>query len=384
MSVQARESAHPPAAAPHAVSDEQALDLLRRMLEIESLSGSEGELAAFLVERMRGLGMEAWVDQAGNAVGLRGVRAPAGHGADQPPVEVDIALLGHMDTVPGRIPVRVEGGVLHGRGAVDAKGPLAAFILAAASADLPAGFRLAVIGATEEEAASSRGARHASRTFAPRRCLIGEPSGWDGLTLGYKGRLLAELSVEVPGSHSAGPEPTAAELACRWWHQVHDGALALNGTGAGVFDQVQPRLRSIASEHDGLHERASARVGFRLPPGVSPHELEALCREAASVLPGRARVSFEGHEFAVRAGRDTDLVRALTTAVRAEGGRPRLLVKTGTSDMNVVAPVWRCPIAAYGAGDSHLDHTPNEHIVLAEFLASVRVLRRALESLSRL
>ena len=39
----------------------------------------------------------------------------------------DIVLLGHMDTVPGDIPIRREGDVLYGRGSVDAKGPLAAF-----------------------------------------------------------------------------------------------------------------------------------------------------------------------------------------------------------------------------------------------------------------
>ena len=45
-----------------------------------------------------------------------------------------IVLLGHIDTVPGEIPVRVEDGVLHGRGSVDAKGPLATFVAAAAEA----------------------------------------------------------------------------------------------------------------------------------------------------------------------------------------------------------------------------------------------------------
>jgi LysW-gamma-L-lysine carboxypeptidase len=379
----------PPAAGTHGADDPAAVDLLQRMIEIPSLSGDEGALAAFLVERMRGMGLDAFVDEAGNAVGLRGMPASGGSWAgvaravgEHAPTRVDLALLGHMDTVPGTIPVRLDDGVLHGRGAVDAKGPLAAFIVAAATANLPPGFRIAVIGATEEEAASSKGARHAAGVLMPERCLIGEPSGWDGVTLGYKGRLLAELLIQTPGSHSAGPDPTAAELACQWWNRVREGALALNGVGSGIFDQVQPRLRAIRSEHDGLHEHASARVGFRLPPGVSPHELEALCRDAAAGLPGVAALSFEGHEFAVRAARDTDLVRALTTAVRREGGRPRLVVKTGTSDMNVVAPAWRCPIAAYGPGDSTLDHTPHERIAISEYRASIRVLRHAIESLA--
>ncbi|MER3469523.1 MAG: acetyl-lysine deacetylase, partial [Thermoflexus sp.] len=61
---------------------------------------------------------------------------------------------------------------------------------------------------------------------------------------------------------------------------------------------------------------------------------------------------------------------------------PRFRLKSGTSDMNVVGPAWRCPIAAYGPGDARLDHTPEEHIQLKEYLAGVRVLARALEEIA--
>jgi LysW-gamma-L-lysine carboxypeptidase len=50
--------------------------------------------------------------------------------------------------------------------------------------------------------------------------------------------------------------------------------------------------------------------------------------------------------------------------------------------MNVVAPVWRCPILAYGPGDSALDHTPREHLDLDEYRRSIRVLERALDHLA--
>jgi len=50
--------------------------------------------------------------------------------------------------------------------------------------------------------------------------------------------------------------------------------------------------------------------------------------------------------------------------------------------MNVVGPIWRCPIIAYGPGDSTLDHTPHEHIDLAEFVRSIDVLTQALPILA--
>jgi LysW-gamma-L-lysine carboxypeptidase len=93
--------------------------LLEQALRIPSVSGQEGEIAHFLVEQMRALGFDAYVDGAGNAVGAIGLGP-------------QIVLLGHIDTVPGVVPVRAEHGKLYGRGAVDAKGPFVAFIAAAA------------------------------------------------------------------------------------------------------------------------------------------------------------------------------------------------------------------------------------------------------------
>jgi LysW-gamma-L-lysine carboxypeptidase len=46
--------------------------------------------------------------------------------------------------------------------------------------------------------------------------------------------------------------------------------------------------------------------------------------------------------------------------------------------MNVVGPVWQCPIAAYGPGDSTLDHTPEERLGLIEYGRAIRVLTNVL------
>jgi LysW-gamma-L-lysine carboxypeptidase len=50
--------------------------------------------------------------------------------------------------------------------------------------------------------------------------------------------------------------------------------------------------------------------------------------------------------------------------------------------MNVVAPLWGTPILAYGPGDSALDHTPDEHILISEYLKAVDVLSHALIALA--
>ncbi len=101
-------------------TDADAVALLHGLVATPSISGDEQEAVAFLVSWMRRFGMEARIDATGNAVGIAGEGQPG------------IVLLGHIDTVPGAVPVRIDSGKLYGRGAVDAKGPLAAFAVAAA------------------------------------------------------------------------------------------------------------------------------------------------------------------------------------------------------------------------------------------------------------
>ena len=119
-------------------------------------------------------------------------------------------------------------------------------------------------------------------------------------------------------------------------------------------------------------------LGFRLPLALGP---DALSTELRSLNNGGA-LRFYGGESAYRASRDTALVRAFLAAIRAQGERPGFVVKTGTSDMNVVGPVWQCPIVAYGPGDSSLDHTPEEHVNIAEWKRGVQALVGVLQALS--
>ena len=145
-----------------------AIELIRGLVAIPSLSRDEARAARWLAGAMRDAGYErAFVDDAGNAVGEIGA----------PDASRTLVLLGHIDTVPGDIPVRIEpgtdGDVLYGRGSVDAKGPLATFVAAAARLD-PAwarssDLRVVVVGAVEEEAATSKGARFIAARFDGHR-----------------------------------------------------------------------------------------------------------------------------------------------------------------------------------------------------------------------
>jgi [amino group carrier protein]-lysine/ornithine hydrolase len=352
-----------------AVDRDLAVDLLRRLLEVPSPPYEERALAELLVEAMTELGLEARIDAAGNAIGETGA-------GDEP----TIYLVGHLDTAPGVVPVREDGGRLFGRGAADAKGPLAAFVLAAAQLrDAPG--RIVVAGAVEEETPASRGARHLATTLDPPDALVvGEPSGWSSVTLGYKGKVDVVYRVSLPATHPTNPVPKATEVAAAFWSEVlslvegWDRRADDARHGHAAFDRLAVTLVAMR----GDLEEAELELCFRTPVGFDTDGLLSLLGELGrgGELELLARVA------ATRAGRRGAVVRALTDTIRGAGAEPRLKVKTATSDINVLAEHWQVPMATYGPGDSRLDHADDEHISIDEYLNGIRVLTDALHRLT--
>jgi LysW-gamma-L-lysine carboxypeptidase len=370
-----------------------AIELVRGLVAIPSLSRHEAAASAWLVEQMRAAGYDrAFVDEAGNATGELG----------DPNAARTIVLLGHIDTVPGNIPVRIEATegtegteqeVLYGRGSVDAKGPLATFVAGAArfgsAAATAAGLHVVVVGAVEEEAATSKGARFIGSRFdgknapLPTACIIGEPSHWNRVTLGYKGRLLLDLTADQPMAHTAGPDASVASVVVDLWNWVTAHAARVNEGKDKVFDQLSPSLRRfITASNEAMHDTVDAQFAWRLPVGFDGLAFQD---ELTTVVSGFSRTTtftlkFRGHEQAWRGDRNNPLVRSFLAGLRSVASAEKLgfVLKTGTSDMNVVGPLWRCPIVAYGPGDSALDHTPNEHLGIEEYWKAVQVIEQTL------
>ena len=337
-----------------------------------SPSGNERGAAEWLVARMLSLGFgNAFIDEAGNAVGVMG------EGSKQ------IVLLGHIDTVPGEIPVRRDGippqEILYGRGSVDAKGPLACFVDAVARLGPVAGWQFVVIGAVDEER-DSEGAQFAATQYKPAFAVIGEPNQWNRIALGYKGSAWADVRVRRAQTHSASGEETAVEAAIEVWLKIKASVDSFNSDKQKVFDQLLLTLASLDSRQDGFEQCASLKVGVRLPVEISPEDWYATLNDIASDYP----LSVKPTGFPVPAWKcekNTPLVRAFLSGIRLQGGEPRFVYKTGTADLNIVAPAWKCPAVVYGPGDSSLDHTPNEHILFDEYEKSVGVLHRTLTAL---
>lgn len=332
-----------------------------------SPSGQERSAVEWLVTRMKSLGYDdAFVDAAGNAVGVMG------KGTKQ------VVLLGHIDTVPGEISVRVEDRDLYGRGSVDAKGPLASFMDAVAKVGVKDGWQFVVIGAIEEER-NSEGARFVATQYKPNFMIIGEPNQWDRMALGYKGSAWANVTVKRGQAHTASGEETAAESAVEVWLKIKAYVDSFNADKPKVFDKLLLTLRGMDSDSNDFEQWARLKVGVRLPVEVSPEDWYVKLNQVAE------GAVVESVGFAIPAWgceKNTQLVRSFLSGIRSQGGEPRFVYKTGTADLNIVAPVWKCPAVVYGPGDSALDHTPNEHINLDDYQKAVSVLIAALEKLT--
>jgi [amino group carrier protein]-lysine/ornithine hydrolase len=343
-------------------------ELLTELLKRYSPSEQEAAAVAYLVGWMAEHDFYADIDEVGNACGMRG----------NPDAPHTLMLLGHIDTVKGDIPVRMEDGKLYGRGSVDAKGSLCTFAAATAQARIPDNWRVMVIGAVEEEISTSKGAYHIRdhQQPPPDMCIIGEPSGAERITLGYKGRLLLKYHYSRSMTHTALPEPSAGAVGADLWHTILDWSAIHNRGIERLFDQITPHLHEINTSSDGFTESVQMTIGFRLPPRMQPEGVLA-----ALQLMAEGDVIAYGSEQAYQGEKNNPLVRGMLAAIRGQGGDPGFVLKSGTSDMNVVGAVWGCPIVAYGPGDSQLDHTPNEHLELAEYDKAIATLTAFIEGL---
>ncbi len=363
------------------IGDESAVDLLTDSVKIYSPTGDEGAVSGFFSDWMRKAGFRhVKTDGAGNAIGS------AGRG------ENSVLLCGHIDTVPGRIPVKLTGGRLAGRGSVDAKSPMCSMLMAARRFLDDPSLALTVVGATAEEG-DGRGI--SSLTADPsnyRFAVFGEPGGAGRVTVGYRGRVTLEVSVTTGGGHAGSSWAhmsafeEASDIVARLKEYERTHSLA-NDHYHSV--SVSTTLFRAGEYHNVVPARASFTCDVRVPPGSSCSRVR---RDISAVLraysrSGRARVehSFGESTSPYEASPSSLLVRAFQRAILLTlKSRPVLLKKTGTGDMNTFAAMKNSECVTYGPGDASLSHTGKESVEIDDYLRSIAVLAEALTQVRQL
>ncbi len=346
------------------------------MLEIYSPSGSEAPLASFLSQEMAANGFATRLDDAGNVLGRIGQAGPR------------ILLCGHLDTVPGETPVRVKGGGIYGRGAVDAKSSLAAMIVGSAlgSRLSTSPVQVDVAGVVEEETTGAGINALATCQDQYALAVFGEPSGVSNITIGYKGSLKLRIICRTAGGHSSSPwlSSNSIEEGIEFWKTIKRSILTEDATSR--FSAVTGSLTSIrAGNHSNtIPSECEMDVDIRIPPGTSPLEIGDRIEKLGQSYRQRNDVMIQTVVTSQTRPHLEDAgslgVRVFRSAIRnALGSDVALVKKTGTSDMNSLAETHRIPMIAYGPGDSSLDHTNDEHVSSDDYLASIEVYSRAVQ-----
>jgi LysW-gamma-L-lysine carboxypeptidase len=360
--------------------DDYPANLLKRMLEIYSPSGKEEELSNFLLAELKRLGFNSRRDDAGNVIGDSGKGSPM------------VLLCGHMDTVPGNLEIKVEKEKILGRGAVDAKSSLAAMIVGASKVKNEFPGRILLLGVVDEEGRGT-GVRHFIETSPPHMdyAVIGEPSNVESIVIGYKGLLGLKLDCKTKTGHSAAPwrYENAIEKGIEIWNLTKAG-FAGSGQRGSYFHSVTGCITGIdgGESINLVPSRCTLTLDLRIPPDLNPIQvLNDIRKTVGSYLNDNPTVSIDlevtDQVEACLMDSDSTVARSFSWAIRkARGKNPVFLKKTGTSDMNLIASKVKIPIIAYGPGDSKLDHTDEEEILLRDYLDSIEIYQEALKRLA--
>jgi LysW-gamma-L-lysine carboxypeptidase len=364
-----------------AMESNEPAKLLMQMLEFYSPSGHEENLARFLKDKLAELGFKnVRLDNVGNVLGEVGKGSPA------------ILLCGHMDTVPGRLPVKIEGVRIYGRGAVDAKSSLAAMIMASSKLIGQQIRGKAIVAGVVDEEGKGRGILQLARNkLGVGYAVFGEPSGIDGITIGYKGRLLVKILCETKPGHVGAPRgfDNAINKAYELWSQIEAWASEKKKSSGSMFYSTTACLTGIrgGEASNVIPSKCTLIIDVRLPLSVNCQkgvgQLNAVIQQFKLKNQGvglKMRIADRIEPFI--ADKDSALVKALTQAIeKTVKGPAKLLRKTGTGDMNIFATETNVPAVTYGPGDSKLSHTLNEYIEIEDYLASIEVYQKTVARL---
>ena len=359
-------------------SPTDAVGILLDALSIYSPTTEESNLAAFLTEKMAELGYSrVRVDRAGNALG------ETGSGSTR------VLLCGHMDTVPGELPVAKREERIYGRGAADAKSPLCALLLAGAAA-ADAGVKLTFAGVTQEEGEGAGVEELIRSGTSYDYAVFGEPSGSNRVTVGYRGRVSLHVTVKTAGGHAGSPwaQRSAfdefAQLLSRL--KGYERSKEVKGDHFRSLS-VSPTLVKAGTYHNVIPSVCEATLDLRLPPSTPSARAVAEIQYVAKQTDEGVQIDISPGEptEAYQADTGSSLVRAFQRAILIRlKAKPSLVRKTGTGDMNTFAQRNHTECVTYGPGLSSTSHTDGEMVEVSDYLNSIEVLKEAIRQLEGL
>ncbi|MGZ8312877.1 MAG: succinyl-diaminopimelate desuccinylase [Allosphingosinicella sp.] len=366
------------------------VDLASRLIACRSVTPASGEVFDVLEAALAPLGFAVHRFVAGsppdgpveNLFATRGAGAP------------HFGFAGHLDVVPTGdgwtsdpfVP-EIRGGLLHGRGAVDMKGGIAAFVAACAEVAGHRG-RLSLIITGDEEGPATYGTPRLidwmkAEDLCPDMILIGEPTSearlGDIVKIGRRGSV--NMWIRVPGTQGHVAYPHRADNPIPKLGRVIEALEALHlDDGSDSFQPSNLELTAIGTGSQATNVipgSASAQLNIRFNNLHRGETLVELVRHTAEAAAPGATVEakISGEAFLTPAGPIYDIVSA---AIEAETGTPpRLSTHGGTSDGRFLIEL--CPVVDFGLPNATM-HKLDEAASVDDIRALQRIYARIIRA----
>lgn len=367
--------------------------LTKALIAAESVTPAQGQVFDVLEAALVPLGFAVERFTAGEAPNgpVENLLAVRGDGGPH------FAFAGHLDVVPpgegwtsDPFGGEERGGLLYGRGAVDMKGAIAAFVAASASVQHAGTISLIITG--DEEGPAIHGTRAlidrmAQRRLKPDLCLVGEPTSvnrlGDMIKIGRRGSV--NIWIDVPGRQGHVAYPHLAD------NPIPKLVAALAEIDAIVLDQgtdwFQPSNIEMTDITVGnpatnvIPGKATARLSIRFN---DLHRGEQLARRIADIVhrhapDARVEPLISGEAFLTEPG---PLSAIVADAIEAHQGiRPELSTTGGTSDARFLSKL--CPVVEFGLPNATM-HKLDEAVAVSDLrqlqLIYADIVARALKS----
>jgi len=354
------------------------VELTKALIAAESVTPARGAVFNVLEAALIPLGfrVERFIEGEAPDGPVENLLAVRGHGGPH------FAFAGHLDVVPpgagwtsGAFTPEIRGRLLHGRGAVDMKGAIAAFV--AAAARTPATGTTSLIITGDEEGPATFGTRAliermAERGLKPDFCLVGEPTSaqrlGDMIKIGRRGSV--NIWIDVPGrqGHVAYPQLADNPIPKLVAILAEIDAIVLD-TGTDWFQPSNIEATDITVGNPATNvipAHASARLSIRyndLHTGDAlAARIEAIAHRHAPDATMIARVS--GDAFVTAPGALSTLI---SDAIEARLGiRPELSTTGGTSDARFLSKL--CPVVEFGLINATM-HKLDEAVAIEDLAA---------------
>ncbi len=323
------------------------VELARSLIDLDSTTGREAAVCPWLANHLRALGYQVTEQPVSN--GRSNLLATL-----EPPL---VVLSTHTDCVPPFFPSRIEGGRLHGRGACDAKGALAAQVTAALRLREAGERRVGLLFVVGEELGSDGAAAADAIAVGSRFLVDGEPT--EGrLGLATRGVLRLRLVARGRAAHSSQPGRGVSAI-----DELIDALIVLRGFPLPKDPELGRTFYSIGLVSGGV-----------APNVISPSaEAELLFRTVGPAADIVARLAPLRSLVEIEHVHDVPPIRMHTVPGFDTG------VFAFTTDIPFLTR-WGRPLLL-GPGSVTLAHTEDEHVEIADLEASVEAYVRLVRAL---